>query len=914
MSARSAGDISFTVSGDTSLFATQLRRDLNAAMARVTARINLGNLPELDKQMKRSLASTNSLSSAIPGLSSKLSSLPMTAVSAVATGLEAATAAALGLGVAIATVGLKSASSLQNTQLAIEGLGTQLKDISADDAINSLRELSIQSGISLDSLTAVTQSFVAIGNTGKGSLALVNKELGALAKTGALNIKSVEGVARALQQIQSKPLLQVEELNQLSDQAPAVFSRTAIMEKIAAKNMEDLSAVQERFRLGTQQSGDALTAVVEVMADADKTGDGLDRRLKTLGGAFSSLKQRATLALGDLFNEEGGVGSQLAGIFNNLDVEGMAQKIGKPVADALATIVPAAIEALPDIVNGIAFAFKMLTPIVVKAARAGGQFAAFFTEHQDAIENALSNIGDLMGGIATAIENILPAFKPVIVQLGIVLNALGALGRAMQEMGPVFRVVGNVMAAAFDPFTLAIDVALHGIEQLLEGVGLIPSSIPFLGNVASQADAAAAKIHNLRNELMGLSGASGQTNKPGFDDLHPIANSFANKAKPTTNIDNFKLPTFANTGAGLADAKAAKAAEAEAKRLAKALESSLETLNKDLNKYAKRTGQQSFETIRSNYERLVDDMKDAIEKANAAGNKATAKALETQLKRLQKGNKRLLALAKQRDAVNDKLTEAKDNLKNLKDESRDFMTSIQDSIKEFGNITRDSGGIRTTFIGMRRMLTSAVRDTLQFKNAIQQLQAAGLNETSLRQIVDAGPEAGLATAKALAKAGPAGGAEINNLQKYLESAGKDLATGLNNQFYTAGIQVAQGIVSGLQSQEAALVKAMDSLADKLVKSIKTKLKIHSPSGVFEDEVGAMLPEGAARGIYKRIRVAEQASAKLGNQTIINFGANAVAVNGVADPNAAQRSGVYAGEGISDVVARRMARKQLAGEG
>lgn len=907
MSARSAGDISFTVTGEIDpAFATKLSRDLNAAMARVNTRLKLGSFNELDNSGKRALSSVNSLSGALPGLASKLSSLPLAAVSALATGLEAATTAALGLGVAVATVGLKSASSLQNTQLAIEGLGSQLQDISADQMITSLRQLSIQSGISLDSLTGLTQSFVAIGNTGKESLSIVNQELGALAKTGALNIKSAEGVARALQQIQSKPLLQVEELNQLSDQAPAVFSRTAIMAKIAAKNMEPLAAVQERFRLGTQQSGDALSAVVEVMADADKKGDGLNRRLNTLGGAFSSLKQRANLALGDVFNQEGGVGSQLAGIFNNLDVEGMAQKIGQPIADALAQIVPAAIEALPDIVNGITLAFKVLVPVVVKAAHAAGQMAAFFTEHQAEIQDALSNIGDLMSGIGFAIENILPAFKPVLVQLGFVLEGLGALGRAMQDMGPVFRVVGNIMAASFDPFTLAIDTALHGIEQLLEGVGLIPNSVPFFGNVASQADAAAAKIHNLRNELMGLSGASGQTNKPGFDDLHPIANSFANKAKPSLDLGALKVPTFANTGAGLANSKAASAAKAAAK----ALETSLDTLVKDLNKYARHAGSLSLSTIQSNFQRVVDDIKEAVKKADAAGNASTAAALKKQLGRFKKGNEHLVKLAKHRDKVLDQLNVAKDNLKNLKNESADFMTSVKDSVKEFGNITKDSGGIRTTFIGMQRMLRNAVRDTIQFKTAIQQLQAAGLNETSLRQIVEAGPEAGLATAKALARSGPAGIAEVNSLQKNLEDAGSELATGLNSQFYTAGIQAAQGIVSGLQSQEAALVKAMDNLADKLVSSIKKKLKIHSPSGVFEDEVGAMLPEGAARGIYKRIRVAEAASTSLAQSTAISFANGAIQVNGVSDPNEADKTGRYAGDAIAGVLARRQSQRAM----
>lgn len=913
MAIRSAGEIDFVINGDTSAFALKLRRDLEMAMAGVRKGQDLAIFQRgLTSEMKNTLSAANSLNVGIGGMKGNLASIPVGVVQGLTVALTAATTAALGLGTAIATVGLRSASQLADTTLAINALGDQLKDISAENVISQLRSLSVASGMPLAQLAKFEQGFVSLGVSGSQSLQLIEQTLSALAATGNLTQASFQGVGRALQQIGSKPLLQLEELNQIADQIPAA-SRVKIIQQIAKDTGDSIAEVQERFRLGTQQSGDAMTAVVEVIRKLDHSGEALENRAKTVGGAFSILKANIQNSLADVFTP---LGAQLAEEMNKIDVKGLTEKVAGPIANALQTMIPPLVAALPDIVEGLAFVFSKLAPLIASAATAAGNLARTFVENKDTIEGIFADLGNFVGGLIDTIIALAPAFDPLLVALGVSIKALGLFGEALSFLQPVFEIVGQVASYTFVPFIGSMKIVLATIEGLLSAISMIPESIPVFGSISKQAGEAANAVASVRGQLSALDGMNVQAtisvasvSMTGGNKLPPGGQAFLDKINPAP--PRIVIP---NTGAGATAGgnAAADKAKAEAERLKKALLSSLEGLLDDLKRYAKDTGKQTVDAIKNNAERVVEGMRDAIEAANKAGNRSTAKALKEQMKRFQAANKNLVKLAKQRDVVVERLSEARGELDRLKDESKAFTDSVMDSVKAFGNITQDQGGIRTTFLGMRRELKSALGDTRRFTEAIKQLQAMGLNETSLRQIVEAGPEGGLDEAIALARSGSGGVAQINQLQKYLESAGMDLATGLNNQFYTAGIKAAEGLVRGLQSQEAALVRAMDSLADKLVSSIKKKLKIKSPSGVFEDEIGAMLPEGAARGIYKRMAVAERASAQLGNQTIINFGEAAVQVNGVKNPT--EEGARYAGQTLADILAKRQTSAALSGTG
>jgi len=73
-----------------------------------------------------------------------------------------------------------------------------------------------------------------------------------------------------------------------------------------------------------------------------------------------------------------------------------------------------------------------------------------------------------------------------------------------------------------------------------------------------------------------------------------------------------------------------------------------------------------------------------------------------------------------------------------------------------------------------------------------------------------------------------------------------LADNAAKELYDVGEATAQGFVKGLQDHMDDILKQMDTIADEMVKRIKKKLKIKSPSEVFA-EIGAYSMEGMAQG-------------------------------------------------------------------
>ena len=298
----------------------------------------------------------------------------------------------------------------------------------------------------------------------------------------------------------------------------------------------------------------------------------------------------------------------------------------------------------------------------------------------------------------------------------------------------------------------------------------------------------------------------------------------------------------------------------------------------------------------------IDTALDKLYESLKAANKDKAAALVKEL------NKDLTKLAGKRDAVSIKLDNAKKALSEIKQESKDYSASIKSAILDTGNVANNN---TITFTGVRNSMRAAVRQAREFKDAIAALTKAGLNKNNLGQIIDAGPEAGLAAAKAIQQGGKAGIAELNDLNKQLTWVGTKTGSDTAKTFYDAGVQAAQGLVNGLQSQEKALQKQMDKLALGMVKALKKELKIKSPSQVFEG-LGNYVGQGLARGVNASRAGVAASGRNLGASVV--FGAGSVLVNGVSDPTAARTSGMLVGGAAADSIARSRELQALAGTG
>lgn len=99
---------------------------------------------------------------------------------------------------------------------------------------------------------------------------------------------------------------------------------------------------------------------------------------------------------------------------------------------------------------------------------------------------------------------------------------------------------------------------------------------------------------------------------------------------------------------------------------------------------------------------------------------------------------------------------------------------------------------------------------------------------------------------AVAVAGP-----ILNVQMQTtagDAAAKAGAVLSHTQGYDIGVNMVRGITAGVRSTSGELYSQMVQMARTAVSRTKNALRIHSPSGVFADEVGAWIPGGIGEGV------------------------------------------------------------------
>ncbi|MFC1410514.1 phage tail tape measure protein [Streptacidiphilus sp. N1-12] len=206
-------------------------------------------------------------------------------------------------------------------------------------------------------------------------------------------------------------------------------------------------------------------------------------------------------------------------------------------------------------------------------------------------------------------------------------------------------------------------------------------------------------------------------------------------------------------------------------------------------------------------------------------------------------------LAGQRTAVAARLKTANSQLATLQKDWASTQAQVAGSIMQSVSVVMagpDNGGALTTdqvIANMQAQVTKAQA----FAAELQTLHKNGLSADMIQQIAAAGVDQGGATAQALASATKGQLQQINALQTSAKTAAGSVGTAVANSMYSSGIASAQGLVKGLQSQEAAIQRQMNKIATQMADTIKHALKIHSPSQIFS-EIGDFVAQGLGAGI------------------------------------------------------------------
>lgn len=250
----------------------------------------------------------------------------------------------------------------------------------------------------------------------------------------------------------------------------------------------------------------------------------------------------------------------------------------------------------------------------------------------------------------------------------------------------------------------------------------------------------------------------------------------------------------------------------------------------------------------------VGALKD-VKEANAAIKIAAAMTQQATA-----AEKQLKALGDSREALAEQVVAATDKLIAAQKQMDDYASQVANQVGAKGalNDLFGSGDIKMGLnsyqqvVDQRKQLVDA---TLAFKDQIDRLDKAGLSKPQLEEIINMGIGEGSRVAAAILAGGPDAVQALNDSSKELADAAEQLGIDASEKLYGAGVQAAQGLVAGLESQRGAIEALMVSIAMSIQAAIKGALAIQSPSKVMRS-IGQQTGQGAVLGLGDKIPAME----------------------------------------------------------
>jgi tape measure domain-containing protein len=230
----------------------------------------------------------------------------------------------------------------------------------------------------------------------------------------------------------------------------------------------------------------------------------------------------------------------------------------------------------------------------------------------------------------------------------------------------------------------------------------------------------------------------------------------------------------------------------------------------------------------------------------------------------------LIKLSAEYDRNNQKIDAAKQKLQELIQEKKAFEESLTEQYSTLPEIeTVDEEGNALTPEQQVQRYLEALKTQAQavatYKATLDQLRELGLDDETYQKLLEEGT-ADQAFADQLLAGGKTAVQALNQLDADLLKVSKSLAVSAARNLKQAGIDAARGLLEGLKHKNAEIREAFEKLVDDLVKAVRRKLGVKSPSKVFA-EIGAQTVLGLAEGLRK--------SSKLVTDAIISVAENAV---------------------------------------
>ncbi|MGX5360091.1 hypothetical protein [Kocuria sp. KH4] len=216
--------------------------------------------------------------------------------------------------------------------------------------------------------------------------------------------------------------------------------------------------------------------------------------------------------------------------------------------------------------------------------------------------------------------------------------------------------------------------------------------------------------------------------------------------------------------------------------------------------------------------------------------------------------------AKRRDQLTDRLKASQKKLEEVIKERNKYRDSLADTLAGGFSLSAAANGE----IGLER-ITASAQDALAqirtLRSQISQLGKLGVPKGLIDEIAQLGGERGSLVAEQLLKGPRSQLKELSRTYTAIQSESAKTAGTVADQMYGVGVDAARGLTRGIQSQLTAVDRASKTLADRLVKKVRTYLGIHSPSRVFM-RIGEQTGEGMVIGLDHKVRAVQASMAAM----------------------------------------------------
>ena len=483
------------------------------------------------------------------------------------------------------------------------------------------------------------------------------------------------------------------------------------------------------------------------------------------------------------------------------------------------------IESLMVVVNAV------LPPLMDLFGVLGPLMTDLFTS----LGPSLASLGDIFGMVADAIAQVIPPIMQVVTTL----------------LPPLF----NIIKAIVPPLVLIAKIVVGMVVVAFKI--LMAILMPIIQLVATVIGGVVDAIAGMVNWLMGFMtpiynaiidginlvlGFLGQKKIPKMDN----ATNIKDAKKQGQNIGEARAEGedkgYKNRSVGVAETGTTPVASSGAKTenpmvAIRKDAAKLLALMKPLDTTIRKIGEQEKAVIDTS-KSLQESIVKAFDAKGISGKQKT-----DLMAYVKKQGKALQLIARQRDVLADKIKASQDKLDKLVSGKADFAKSLTEDLMGQFDISALGGNTA----GIIENFQNRIAALGKYQADLKKLRDMGISDTLYKQILASGQEAGSATVAALLEGGGGAVAQINALAETAGTLATEIGVTASNEMFDAGINVAQGLLDGLMSKDAALTAAASKIASNLTAAVKKQLGIKSPSKVFAG-IGDNIGVGLANGI------------------------------------------------------------------